>query len=458
MLPCDVNAERAVIGALMNAPDSLAKVSDTLCPEDFSDECNAFVYRAITELSAKNEPFDAVTLTDWFASNALLDMIGGPAWLLGIANEAYSAANIQAHASIVREKALLRKAADIGARLAQSAQERGAESAMVYQMAAHEIAAAGAGRGNAGLMTVKAAMTSWRDEFLARYHSRNELLGLKTPWAGVNRLTRGLRRGCLYIVAGRPGMGKSVFGLDLAAFVAISGLRVLYFSVEMTKEECIGRMVASLGKLPHEWVEQPDDTDEARWVRFSGATTTLRESKLDIDDTAGIKIEQLAARAKRAHLQAAVDLIVIDHLHDMGTEAGREMRHELGRITQGVKALGKQLNCAVMLLAQLNRAAATRSDKRPSLTDLRESGEIEQKADFVGFLHREEYYDRETYKKGLIEFIPAKGRNIRIGEDIPLYNRFDQMRMEDWEGPLPKPIVEPAPKRARGLQRTPYAD
>ena len=292
-----------------------------------------------------------------------------------------------------------------------------------------------------GLVSVKGALRSLAAAQAERYAAGAQLLGLPTPWAALNKLTRGLRQGVLYVVGARPSMGKSILGENVATFSALRGTRTALFSVEMTAPECMARAVAAHGDIPFDWVEQPTDCDDAEmyWQRNTAIMSRLVGAPLIVDDTPAIKIDQLVARARREHTRKPLELIVVDHLHDMGIDARQEARHEYGRAVQGCKTLAKELNVPVVLLAQLNRSVAGRAEKRPALTDLRESGEIEQKADVILFLHREDYYDASTHLQDVVEVIPAKGRNIRVGKTLYLANRFDRMRLDDWEGPLPAP-------------------
>jgi len=197
---------------------------------------------------------------------------------------------------------------------------------------------------------------------------------------------------------------------------------------------------------------------ELHWSRLYAMTGQLTNAPLLIDETPALKIEQLMARARREHLREPIRLIVIDHLHDMGVDRTKELRHELGNVVQGCKTLAKELRCPVVLLGQLNRNVAGRQDKRPTLTDLRESGEIEQKADAIYFLHREDYYDRDSHMAGTVELIPAKGRNLRLGETILLRNRFDQMRLEDWDDAYPQPPPAESKQRAPRRSRQAFLD
>jgi replicative DNA helicase len=248
-------------------------------------------------------------------------------------------------------------------------------------------------------------------------------------------------------------------GGNLACFTALRGNRVAWFSAEMTAQECLTRAIAAHGDIPFDWVEQPNDKGpdaETYWARQSQIMKALTASPLLIDDTPAITIAQVMARARREHLRAPLRLIVIDHMHDMGTDPRAEIRHEYGRIAQGAKTLAKELDCPVVLLAQLNRNLSGRAEKRPTLTDLRDSGEIEQKADVVLFLHREDYHDSSTHMKGVVELIPAKGRNIRTDSTVYLSNRYDRMRLDDWDGCIPaashdgKEHARPTKTAARG--------
>ena len=453
-LPNAIDAERNVLGSLMLEPESLAKISDWLSPDDFYVRENGLIYRAITELTNKQQPTDAVTVGDWLEAEGLADLIGGTAYVLQLASDAFSAANIVAHAEIIAEKSRLRKAVEIGNSLAAAAVANGADSSAVMAGACEDLMRYQATKIRTGLQPAKPILRGLMEQMQARMESGNSMLGLPTPWMGLNQCTRGLRPGVLYVIGARPSMGKSILGFQLAAFSALRGVRVGLFSVEMGQTEVIARMVSCCAEVPHDWIEYPEhgEDSETRWERAYRAMGDLSKSNLLIDDTPAIKIEQLRARARRAHLQQPLGLAVIDHLHDMAFDGSDEMRFKVGRAVQGAKSLAKELHIPVVLLAQLNRASANRSDKEPNMTDLRESGEIEQKADAIFFLHRDDYYDRDTHLRGVVKLIPAKGRNLKVQETIYLENRFDQMRLADWIGPLPQaPAEAPKASRARSL-------
>ncbi len=450
--PHAIDAEQAVLGGLMLAPDSLAKIADWLNEGDFYRKDHRLIYRAVTELIKHGSPVDVVTMMDWFDTNGLSDMIGGQAYLIELDAATASAANLVAYAEIVVEKSRLRAAIDAGVTLTEAAWARGADSQQIIATAAHSLAQMQASKLRGGLEPAIVGMRRMQTELMARYQQGPKLLGQPWPWHELNQTTKGLRDGELYVVGARPNMGKSIFALQAALNVALAGGRVAYFSVEMTADQCMSRAVACVGEIPHDWVENPAQEDidaEFWWSRLNEATNKIISSPLLIDDTPAISIDQLTARARREHMKSPIRLVVVDHMHDMQLDPSREVRHEYGRITQGAKTLAKEFRCPVVLLAQLNRASANRGDKRPTMTDLRESGEIEQKADVILFLHREDYYTPGTHLKGLVEVIVAKGRSIRTGGTIDLRNVFSEMRMEGWEGPRPAPSesdYKPKPK------------
>lgn len=455
--PHSIDAECAVLGGLMIDQKSLSLIADWLTEDDFYRRDHRLIFRAIAFLSEQNKPCDAVTMAEWFDDNGLTEIVDTN-YVLQVNNSTPSAANIVAYAEIVREKAQLRRCIDEGTALAGRAFERGADSTDILAQSLHSLSVMSASKVRGGLSPVKPAMKLLFAEMIERYNKGPGLLGIPTPWHEVNELTKGLRPGVLYVIGARPSMGKSVFAENVAGFSALRGVRTAFFAVEMTAQEILARACASHGDIPFDFVEQPNDKVEDAalyWSRHTTVTKLLVESPLLIDDTPSLRIEQLMARARREHRRSPLGLIVIDHLHDMHTDPKLEVRHEYGRITQGAKTLAKEMNCPVMLFAQLSRKLADRGDKRPTLTDLRESGEIEQKADVVLFLHREDYYDKESHMRGIVEVIPAKGRNIRIDKTIHLSNRFDRMRLDDFDGPLPLPSAK---QTSRGFGRTKVAE
>lgn len=450
--PHDINAEQAVLGGLMLDPESLPKVADWLSEGDFYRKDYQAIYRAICALADRKQPVDAVTLGDWFAANDLADVIGGPVSLYELQANTASSANIVAHAEIVVEKSRLRSLIDAGSQIVEKAWTPGTDPQLVTAEAMHHLSQMQASKLRGGLEPAKMAMRKFHAQMQERYQRGPGLLGEPWPWKDLNDATNGLRDGVLYVVGARPSMGKSVFGLQTAVFNAMRGHRTAFFSIEMGAEECMARAVACKGEIPHTWVEHPNDDDadaEWYWSRMDRAIEDICNSPLLIDETPAMSARQLIARARRSHMQAPLRLIVVDHMHDMEIDA-KNARFDYGVITQTGKIMAKEFRCPVILLAQLNRASANRNDKEPTMTDLRESGEIEQKADIILFLHRNDYYDPQD-QPGVVKVILAKGRNIKTGQPIYLQNQFSQMRLEDWIGPLP-PRKEQEKGKGKGMQ------
>lgn len=440
--PHSIDAEQAVLGGLMLNERALAKIADWLVEEDFYRKDHRLIFRAITDMSVKNQPVDTVTMAEWFESNGLADLIGGSNYILQLGNMTPSAANIVAYAEIVRERSRLRSLIDAGTTIASEAYAQGADAALIAATGAQALSKLQTSRLRGGLRAAKELLRSWYADLHRRYEVGDKVTGLRTPWNGLDLATHGLQNADLIILAGRPNMGKSVAGFQIAATAARAGIRSAVFSLESAEASVIRRCVSALASVPHDWLMAPssDEDGEQYWPKISAAMLELSEAPLVIDDSPGLDVHQIRARALRAHLQAPLGLVVVDHLHIVRRKGENEIR-ELGEISRTLKSLAKELNCPVLALAQLNRKLTDRVDKHPTMTDLRASGEVEQDADLILFLHREDYYDAKHYLKGVVEIEIGKGRDIRTGQRVHLANAFEFMRLDNWEGPLPQ---EPA--------------
>lgn len=447
-LPHRIDAEQSVLGALLLNNAALAQVQGWLSADDFYRDDHRSLYRAITALAASGKPYDSVTL----AMQVEGETGDGAGYVLALASNTPSAANIVAYAEIVVEASRLRQAIDVGMRLADGGYHpEGRSSADVVAMAQHALAGLQSSSSRGGLQPMDAAMRVWWAGLLSRHESGERMTGLPTPWRALNDLTFGLQPSDLIVVGARPAMGKSVLGFNLAAFTALRGNRVALFSLEMPTDQVVQRCVSALGEIPHDWLRSPAaDPSQDHWSRLSSTVPQLKSAPLLIDDQAALTVEQIVARAKRAHLQSALSLVVVDHLHIVRIKGDNPVR-ELGDVSRALKALAKELNIPVVLLAQLNRGNTGRTDKRPTMADLRASGEIEQDADFVMLPHREDYYraDESTHDHAL-ELIIGKARNAPAGKSVWLRTRFDIMRLDDWDGPPPTP---PSTHSRRGSGR-----
>lgn len=436
MPPHSADSEQAVLGGLMLNEKALLQISDWLTDDHFYLEKHRLIYRAICDLAAKGQPHDAVTLGEWFHAQGVSEQVGGASYVIELVNTTASAANITAYAEIVREKARLRDLVDRGTALASAAMAPRADASLLASEAMSALAAVTTDPQRGGLRPVRAAMSSWYAQLQQRFDSDETMTGLETPWECVNDCTMGWQRGDLIVFAGRTSMGKSVLGFQAAVFNGLRGNRTDIFSLEMREDQVIQRSVAAVGRVPHEHLRKPKQMFEADWPLVSDAGAKISAAPILIDDQSGLTVQQIVARAKRQHMRSPTSLIVVDHLHEI-RRPGKDPVGELGMIARELKTLAKTLMVPVILLAQLNRSNDSAKDRRPTNASLRASGEIEEVADVIFLIHREDYYDRKTHLKGVIELIIGKGRDLPIGETLYLKNRFDEMRAVDWEGPLP---------------------
>lgn len=454
--PCAIEAEQDVLGGIMLVPESLAKISDWLSPEDFYRREHRLIYAALLAMAEKREPIDAVTMGARMEADGSAVDVGGAAYLCELANNTVSAANIVSHAEIVLERSRLRKMIEIGTQIAGRGFDPREDSEAIVADALRRLAEIQSSRIRGGLKTTRELLSPWMKSLQESYYRRDAITGLRTPWAELNSVTHGLQPGDLIVIAARPNMGKSVMGAQLAEFVATElGVRTAVFALEPTATQLLNRITAMRGSVAYRGMTSPACLNETDWSRIADVTSRLYSAPLLIDDTPGLSAMQIQGRARRAHMQAPIGLIVVDHLHEIELpgRTSAERARDLGHAAGLLKALGKDFGCPVVALAQLNRELLNRGDKHPQMSDLRESGAIEEKADVILFLHREDYYDKKTHLKGVVDVEIGKGRDIETGTRVQLRHRFDVMRLDDWEGDLPLPPKIDEEATARGLKR-----
>ncbi len=433
--PQSVEAEQAVLGGLMLAPDSLDRVGDFLTEVDFYRRDHRLIYKAIRELSEKNKPFDAVTLGEWFEANGLAEQIGGTGYLVELASTTPSAANIRAYAEIVREKSVLRQLIDVGTEIVNDGfQPGGRESQEVLsaaEMKVFRIAEQGA-RGRADFVPLREAMKDAFQLLQERYENQGSVTGLPTGFHDFDEMTAGLQNSDLIILAARPAMGKTTLALNMAEFAALKTKKaVAVFSMEMSASQLAFRLMSSIGRVNATRLRTGQLEDED-WSRVTMAIKMLSEAKIFIDDTPALSPDVLRSKARRIKREHDLGLIVIDYLQLMAVPGTGENRAtEISEISRSLKALAKELNVPVIALSQLNRSLESRTDKRPVMADLRESGAIEQDADIIVFIYRDEYYNKDSQDKGLAEVIIGKQRNGPTGmcklKFFGEYTRFDNL-------------------------------
>lgn len=447
--PHSIDAEQAVLGGLMLDGSAYWRVADLLTDEDFYRKDHRLIYRAMKELAHQQQPLDAVTLGEWFESQKLAREIGGPAYLIELANTTPSAANVRAHAEIVASKAQARRLIDAGMRIAQLGYEASADALAEAHAALQRVSVID----TSAVKSSKEVLRTVVEDLQRKFSAESAITGLDTGFDGINDFTGGFQPGDLIIVAGRPSMGKSTLAQNCAERVALRGQRVLFFTQEMSAASVLTRSVAAIGGIPFGALRSPKLMDEAHWSRVMDAAERIAKAPLLLDETCGITVEQIEARARQCHSAAPLAAIFIDYLQYMRMPKADTQALAVQDVTRALKSLAKTLNVPVVLLSQLNRGVENRADKRPSMSDLRDSGAIEQDADLIVFMYRDEYYHADSPHKGYAEAIVAKQRNGRTGM-IPLIARLDQMRFEDCDG-LPEAVHErPTSSPARfGRQR-----
>ncbi|MDH5184427.1 MAG: replicative DNA helicase [Gammaproteobacteria bacterium] len=419
--PHSIEAEQSVLGGLMLDNATWDQIADLLIEEDFYRRDHRLIYRAVSELGEVGTPFDVITLSEWLGSRDLLDNAGGLAYLGTLAKNTPSAANIKAYASIVRERSVMRQLIHVGTDISNAGfNPEGRNAAELLDMAEqHVFAIAEKGaRGKQGFQSINALLTKAVDRIDTLFHQDNAITGLSTGFSDFDDMTSGLQKSDLVIVAGRPSMGKTTFAMNLAENAAIKGkVPVAVFSMEMPGESLAMRMISSLGRVNQQAVRSGKLEDDD-WNRITSAVGILNDSQIFIDDTAALNPMEVRARARRIKREHGLGLIVIDYLQLMQSAKGNGENRatEISEISRGLKALAKELEVPVIALSQLNRSLEQRPNKRPVMSDLRESGAIEQDADVIVFIYRDEVYNEDSPDKGTAEIIIGKQRNGPIGK------------------------------------------
>jgi replicative DNA helicase len=436
--PHSLEAEQAVLGGLLLENGAWDRIADQVGESDFYRQDHRQLLRAITRLIAENKPADVVTVAELLQSLGELEAVGGLPYLVSLTSNTPSAANIRRYAEIVRERAVLRKLVETATTIADSAYAPAGRSAgqLLDEAEAKifEIAESGH-RSNQGFQEIQPLLRSAVERIDELYHRDNpsEVTGIPTGYTDIDRMTSGLQPGDLIIVAGRPSMGKTAFSLNIAEHVALdAGLPVAVFSMEMGAQQLVMRMIGSVGRLDQHKLRigQLKDDD---WQRLTYALGKLNEAPFYIDETPALNALELRARARRLMRQCGgkLGLVVVDYLQLMSSSSQGENRAtEISEISRSLKALAKELNCPVIALSQLNRSLEQRPNKRPVMSDLRESGAIEQDADVIMFIYRDEVYNPESQDRGKAEIIIGKQRNGPIGM-VPLAFLGEHTRFEN---------------------------
>ncbi len=418
--PHSVEAEQSVLGGLMLDNEAWDRIADRIGADDFYRHDHRLIFRAIAALAERNAPFDMVTVAEQLQNAGQLKDAGGLAYLGELASQTPSAANIKAYADIVRDRSVLRSLISVGTEVADSAfAPEGRPTRELLDLAEQKvfaIAERGA-RGAQGFRGMKPLLAAAVEQIEHLFETKSPITGIATGYQDLDELTSGLHPGDLIIVAGRPSMGKTSFAMNIAEYVAMKTAEpIAVFSMEMPGEQIAMRLLSSMGRINQQKLRS-GRLEDSDWPRLTSAVSMLSEAPLYIDDTPALSPTELRARSRRLMREhKGLGLIVVDYLQLMQSPGSRENRTtEISEISRSLKALAKELGVPMIVLSQLNRSLEQRPNKRPVMSDLRESGAIEQDADLIAFVYRDEVYNEESPDKGTAEIIIAKQRNGPIG-------------------------------------------
>lgn len=425
--PQNTEAEASLLGAILIDSDAIVKVADLVRPGDFYDERHARIYEATLQLYEKHSPIDVLTLSDQLRATGMLDMVGGAGYLTELTNFVPTAAHAERYAEIIAQKSMRRRLikasqaiADLGFDEAQSLQEliENAETKL-FEVSQRHI--------KQDIESIENILSSSFDRLDELHKDKGSLRGVPTGYKDLDNVLAGMQPSDLLILAARPSMGKTAFALNLAHNVAVKAAKpVLMFSLEMSKEQLVDRLLAAEAGV-NAWNLRTGNLTDDDFEKIGHAMGTLSEAQIFIDDTPGITVSDMRTKARREAHQRELGLIVVDYLQLMsgGSRFGGDANRvqEISEISRGLKGIARELNVPVLALSQLSRSVESRSPQIPQLADLRESGSIEQDADVVAFIYREEYYNPETENKNIARILIKKHRNGPTA-DVELY--FDR--------------------------------
>ncbi len=433
IMPHSIEAEQSVIGSMLMDNEAVATAAEFLKAEDFYREDHRVIFEAMIDLFTINKPIDIITLTEQLKLKGVLDAIGGLEYLSIIATVVPAITNVKYYAAIVEEKSLLRKLIRAASEIANSSFEAADEVSAIMEEAEKKIFNIIQNKNSQLFVPIKDILLSNFDKLEQLYKNKNKIIGVPTGFIDLDKKTAGLHPSDLVLIAARPAMGKTSFVLNIAQYAAVhANTPVAVFSLEMSKEQLINRMLWSEALVDSQRMRTGEMEDED-WPKLARVIGPLSEAPIYIDDSPGISAIEIRAKCRRLKMEKDLGLVIIDYLQLMESKGRIESRQqEISAISRSLKILAKELNVPVIALSQLSRAPEARSDHRPILSDLRESGAIEQDADIVMFLYRDDYYNPDTEKKNIAECIIAKHRNGSTGTiELQWIGQFTKFRNLD---------------------------
>ncbi|QZY55128.1 replicative DNA helicase [Crassaminicella profunda] len=414
--PHNIDAEQSVLGAMILDKEAIVMSTEMIRGEDFYKEAHKEIYDAIIALYTRDEPVDLVTLAEELTQRQTLEAIGGITYLTSLSSAVPTTTNVKYYAKIVEEKSILRRLIKASSEILEKGYQAEEEVNNILDLAEKNIFDISQKKSQEGFTGIREVLLEAFDKIDALYKNKGGITGLTTGFSDIDRKTSGLQKSDLILVAARPSMGKTAFSINVAQNAAIKAdASVAIFSLEMSKEQLVQRMLSSESHIEIQKIRTGTLTED-EWPKMAKAMGPLAQAKIFIDDTPGITVMEMKAKCRRLKMEQGLDLVLIDYLQLMSGDGRTESRQqEISNISRSLKGLAREMDCPVIALSQLSRAPELRADHRPILSDLRESGAIEQDADIVMFLYRDEYYHEDSEKKNIGELIIAKQRNGSTG-------------------------------------------
>jgi replicative DNA helicase len=435
LLPQNIEAECGTLGSIIIDPEAIVQVADFLTAEDFYRDAHRTIYEVILQLYEEHEPADYITICDELERRNKLEDVGGASYITSLINQVPTSGNVEYYGRIVERTAILRRLIHAAGQIAAIAYEE-ADAEAALDKAEQLIFAIGQRHSRSDFSHLRELLSDYMEKLEQLHERRGTIVGVPTGFTDLDRLTGGLQKSDLIVLASRPGTGKTSLALSLAHNAAVKFQNsIAVFSLEMSKEQLVQRLLSMDAGVDQQrmrtgWIEDDD------WERIVYAMGTLSEANIWIDDTASISSMELRSKARRLQAEHGVDLIIVDYLQLMQSTAGGKRNEnrvqEISEISRNLKGLARELNVPVLALAQLSRAVESRQSKVPQLSDLRESGSIEQDSDIVMFIYRDDVYNPESERKNIADIIVAKHRNGPVGQ-VSLYFQANQTRFRDLE-------------------------
>ena len=410
-LPQSIEAEQSVIGSMIIDKSAIAQVAEKLTEDDFYRDGHKIIYKSIFEMFKNDMAVDLVTLLEYLKSTDQLEKAGGVTYITEVSSSVPTTANLSSYIKIVEEKSILRRLIKASTAIIEDSYNKQGEVEGVLDLAEKKIFDIAEKRSTSDFEALSDVLERGFLEIERLFNNKGQITGVPSGFTDLDAKTSGFQKGDMVLIAARPSMGKTTFALNIAENAALrEGKSVVIFSLEMPKEQLAYKLLCSEANVDMLKL-RTGNLDDKDWENIARATGPLSKAKIYIDDTAGVTVMEMRSKCRRLKMEYGIDLILIDYLQLMSGSSSENRQQEVSEISRSIKALAKEMECPVIALSQLSRAPEQRADHRPMLSDLRESGSIEQDADLVMFLYRDEYYNKETEDKNMAECIVAKHRN-----------------------------------------------